>query len=93
MLILLLFVLWGSAGLLAVFSLVVTWLSAGGRLPLRGRRGTASGFAAAGLAMETFYWPGARQAIESRLNREMQREDDSEGDRPETGAAWSNDFK
>jgi hypothetical protein len=43
--------------------------------------------------METFYWPGARQAIESRLNREMQREDDSEGDRPETGAAWSNDFK
>jgi hypothetical protein len=43
--------------------------------------------------MEAFYWPGARQAIESRLNREMQREDDSEGGRPETGAAWSNDFK
>jgi hypothetical protein len=87
MLSLLLFVLWGSAGLLSVFWLVVTWLSTGGRLPLRGRRGTASGLAAAGLAIEAFYRPGARQAIELRLNREMQREDDSEGDRPETGAA------
>jgi hypothetical protein len=89
----LILLLLGSAGLLAVFWLVVAWLSAGGRLPLRGRRGTASGLAAAGLAMEAFYKPGARQAFALRLNREMQREDDSEGDRPETGAAWSNDFQ
>jgi hypothetical protein len=89
MLILLLFT---SAGLLATFWLV-TWLSAGGRLPLRRRRGTASGLAAAGLAIEAFYRPGARQAIELRLNQEMQREDDNEGDRPETRTASSNDFK
>jgi hypothetical protein len=82
----------GSAGLLVTFWLV-TWLSAGGRLPLRGRRGTASGFAAAGLAIEAFYKPGARQAIEMRLNQEMRREDDNEGDRPETGTASSSDFK
>ena len=81
----------GSAGLLATFWLVVTWLSAGGRLPLRGRRGTASGVAAAGLALEAFYRPGARQAIEMRLNQEMQREDDDEGDEPVTGTASSND--
>ena len=80
----------GSAGLLATFWLVVTWLSAGGRLPLRGRRGTASGVAAAGLALEAFYRPGARQAIEMRLNQEMQREDDDEGDEPVTGTASSN---
>jgi hypothetical protein len=82
---LLFFVLSGSAGLLVVCWLVVTWLSAGARLPLRDRRGTASGLAAAGLALEAFYKPGARQAIEMRLNQEMQREDDSEGDGPETG--------
>jgi type VI protein secretion system component VasK len=81
----------GSAGLLATFWLVVTWLSAGGRLPLRGRRGTASGVAAAGLALEALYRPGARQAIEMRLNQEMQREDDDEGDEPVTGTASSND--
>jgi hypothetical protein len=81
----------GSAGLLATFWLVVTWLSAGGRLPLRGRRGTASGVAVAGLALEAFYRPGARQAIEMRLNQEMQREDDDEGDNPVTGTASSND--
>jgi hypothetical protein len=80
----------GSAGLLATFWLVVTWLSAGGRLPLRGRRGTASGVAAAGLALEAFYRPGARQAIEMRLNQEMQREDDDEGDEPVAGTASSN---
>jgi hypothetical protein len=68
----------GSAGLLITFWLV-TWLSAGGRLPLRGRRGTASGLAAAGLAIEAFYKPGARQAIEMRLNQEMRREEDNEG--------------
>lgn len=83
----------GAAGLLGTFWLAVTWLSAGGRLPLRGRRGTASGLAAAGLAVEAFYRPGARQAIEMRLNQHMQREDDNEGDRPETGAASSHDFK
>jgi hypothetical protein len=83
----------GSVGLLVTFWLVVTWLSAGGRLPLRGRRGTASGLAAAGLAIEAFYKPGARQAIEMRLNQEMQREDDNEGDRPETGTASRSDFK
>jgi hypothetical protein len=83
----------GSAGLLVTFWFVVTWLSAGGRLPLRGRRGTASGLAAAGFAIEAFYKPGARQAIEMRLNQEMQREDDNEGDRPETGTASSSDFQ
>src|SRR5262245_63348923 len=78
-------VLGASAGLLVVAWLAVNWLSTGARLPMRGRRGTASGIAAAGLALEAFYRPGASQAIEMRLNREMQREDDGEGDRPETG--------
>jgi hypothetical protein len=83
----------GSTGLLATFWLVVTWLSAGGRLPLRGRRGTASGLASAGLAIEAFYKPGARPAIEMGLNQEMQRENDNEGDRPKTGTASTSDFK
>jgi hypothetical protein len=64
----LILVLLASAGLLAVFFWLVTWLSLGGRLPLRGRRGTAGGFAAAGLAIEAFYRPGARQVIDMRLN-------------------------
>jgi hypothetical protein len=89
----LILLLLGSAGLLAMLWLVVTWLSAGGRLPLRRRRGTASGLAGAGLALETFYRPGARQAFELRLNQEMRREDDNEGDGPETGTTSGSDFK
>jgi hypothetical protein len=62
------------------------WLASGCRLPLRRRRGTASGFANAGLAAQVFYQPNAQQAIEMTLGEEARREDDDEGDPPEPGA-------
>jgi hypothetical protein len=64
---------------------LLCWAASGGRLPLRGRRGTASGFTSAGLAVQEFYQPGARHAIERLEQEDMQREDDEDGDPPEPG--------
>lgn len=70
---------------LAVWSAwrLLRWMASGGRLPLRGRRGTASAFGAAGLAIQAFYSPGARHALEARQEEQEQREDDDKGDPPE----------
>jgi hypothetical protein len=78
--------LWFALGLTA-WGLwrLVRWAASGGRLPLRGRRGTAGGFTGAGLAVQEFYQPGARHAIERLEQEEMQREDDEDGDPPEPG--------
>jgi hypothetical protein len=62
------------------------WVASGGRLPLRRRRGSASGFAAAGLSIQEFYQPSARQAIEVQLSEETRRENDDEGDPPDPRA-------
>jgi hypothetical protein len=72
---------------IAVWALVAIarWLASGGRLPLRGRRGSASAMGAAGLAVQVLYQPGAKQLIEAQLEAETQREDDDEGDPPESG--------
>ncbi len=61
---------------------VVRWLASGGRLPLRGRRGSASGFSAAGLSAQIFYGPGAERLLEAELRRSTDRENDDEGDPP-----------
>ncbi len=61
------------------------WLASGGRLPLRGRRGTATGFTAAGLSAEAFYAPGAKQAIEAIRDAAVRREDDDAGGPPRPG--------
>ena len=64
---------------------IVRWAASGGRLPLRGRRGTASAMGAAGLAVQAIYQPSAKQLVEAQLEAEAQREDDDEGDPPEGG--------
>ena len=76
---------WLTAALLASWGAwrVAGWLASGGRLPMRGRRGTASGLAAAGLSLEAFYRPGASQVIEAEVRRHLQRDDNEEGDPPE----------
>jgi len=56
-----------------------------GRLPLRGWRGTATGFTTAGLSAEAFYAPGAKQALEASRDAAIQREDDDAGDPPRPG--------
>jgi hypothetical protein len=68
--------------LLALWGLwrLTRWFAAGGRMPLRGRRGKASGFSGAALAVDAFYRPGAKQVIEAQLREETNREDDDEGD-------------
>jgi hypothetical protein len=75
------------ATLLVVWGIwrLVRWLASGGHLPLRSRRGTASGFAAAGLSAQVFYQPNAQQAIEMKLREAMHRENADEGDPPEPG--------
>ena len=64
---------------------LVRWAASGGRLPLRARRGTASAFGTAGLAMQALYNPGARHALEAMQEEQEQREDDDEGDPPDRG--------
>jgi hypothetical protein len=61
------------------------WMASGGRLPMRGQRGSASAFGPAGLTAQAFYGPDARQALEARVSEEMRREEDDEGDPPEAG--------
>jgi hypothetical protein len=73
-----LLVAWGAWRLLC-------WFSSGGQLPLRGHRGSARGFTAAGLSLEAFYTPGARQVTEARLRERLRRDDDDEGDSPDPG--------
>ena len=75
--------------LLALWGLwrLTRWFASGGRMPLRGRRGTASGFSGAALAMDAFYRPGAKQVIEAQLREETSRDDDDEGDPPDSGDA------
>jgi hypothetical protein len=75
------------AAVLATWAMwrLLRWMSSGGRLPLRGRRGTASAFGAAGLAMQALYNPGAKHALEARQEEESLREDDDEGDPPDRG--------
>ena len=70
---------WGIVGL-------VRWAASGGRLPLKGRRGTASAMSAAGLAVQAIYQPSAKQLIEAQLEAELQREDEDEGDPPVSGS-------
>ena len=65
------------------------WLASGAQLPLRGRRGSATGFTAAGLSLEAFYTPGARQVTETRQRERLRRQDDDEGDSPEPGVGPS----
>jgi len=65
---------------------LANWAASGGRLPLRGRRGSASGFAATGLSVQQFYHPGARQALEAQLEEAVRREEDDRGDPPTAGA-------
>jgi len=69
---------WGAWRLLA-------WVASGGRLPLRGRRGSASAFAGAGLAVQALYNPGVKHAIEARAEEEQMREEDEDGDPPDAG--------
>lgn len=64
---------------------LVRWAASGGRLPLRGRRGTATGFTTAGLSGQEFYQPSARQAADLQLREAMRRENDDEGDPPQPG--------
>lgn len=75
------------AAVLAAWSLwrAVRWMTTGGQLPLRGRRGTASAFGRAGLAIQALYNPGARHALEAQQEEESRREEDDEGDPPDTG--------
>ena len=61
---------------------ILRWAASGGKLPLRGKRGSASAFANAGLAVQALYNPGAKQALEARQEEESQREDDDEGGGP-----------
>jgi hypothetical protein len=78
---------WFALGLtMWAFWRLVNWVASGGHLPLRDRRGTATGFTAAGLSAQEFYQPSARQAAEIELQEAMRREDDDEGDPPQTGA-------
>jgi hypothetical protein len=76
------------AVLVAAWGLVrlAGWMSHGGRLPLRNRRGTASGFGAAGLAAQLFYQPGAKQVMEAKRREEVFLEQDDEGDPPKPGS-------
>jgi hypothetical protein len=62
---------------------LVAWLASGGRLPLRGRRGSASAFAGAGLAVQALYNPSARHAIEARAEEDVLCEEDDDGDPPD----------
>jgi hypothetical protein len=64
---------------------LLRWLGSGGRLPLRGRRGSASLFGGAGLAAQTFYQSGAAQIAELHERAVLQRDDEDEGDRPRAG--------
>jgi hypothetical protein len=59
---------------------IVRRAASGGKLPLRGRRGSAAAFANAGLAVQALYNPGAKQILEARQEEESQREDNDEGD-------------
>lgn len=71
-----------ALGLWAMWRLL-RWAASGGRLPLRGgRRGTASAFANAGLAVQSLYQPGAKQVLERKAEEEAQREDEDEGNPP-----------
>lgn len=64
---------------------ILRWAASGGRLPARGRRGSASAFANAGLTAQALYQPGAKQVLEAHLEAEQQREDEDEGDPPVAG--------
>jgi hypothetical protein len=68
---------------------LIAWLASGGRLPLRGRRGSASAFSGAGLAVQALYNPSARHAIEARAEEDVLCEEDEDGDPPEAGAGTS----
>jgi hypothetical protein len=70
---------------------LLRWVASGGRLPLRGRRGSAAGFTAAGLSSQQFYQPSARQALETQLREALRREEDDEGDPPEPRGASTSD--
>ncbi len=64
---------------------ILRWIGSGGRLPLRGRRGSASGFGGAGLFAQAFYQPSAGRAVETILEESVRREEDEDGDPPEPG--------
>jgi hypothetical protein len=68
---------------------LLVWTGSGGKLPLRGRRGSASAFAGAGLAVQALYSPAAKHVIEARDEDEQRREDDEDGDPPEAGSGAS----
>ena len=61
---------------------VLAWAGSGGRLPLRGRRGSASGFAAASLAVQALYQPSARHVVEMQAEQQDHRDEDGEGEPP-----------
>jgi hypothetical protein len=65
---------------------ILRWAASGGRLPLRGKRGSASAFASAALSVQALYNPSAKQVLEARQEEESQREDDDEGGGPSPGA-------
>ena len=58
-----------------------------GRLSLRSRRGTASTFGPFGATMAQFFNPGVKHVLEQELKAESQREEDDEGDPPDSDAA------
>lgn len=64
---------------------LLRWAASGGRFPLRDRRGTASGFTNAALAIDALYRPSARHVIEWRQEQEDQRDDEGGGDPPSPG--------
>lgn len=65
---------------------ILRWAASGGRLPLRGRRGSASALASAGLAVQAIYQPGAKQIQATQQQEEARREDDDEGEPPKAGS-------
>ena len=50
-----------------------------------GRRGTASSFANAGMAIQALYQPGVKHVIEQMAEEQSRREEDDDGDPPEPG--------
>lgn len=59
---------------------ILRWAASGGRLPARRHRGSASAFANAGLTAQALYQPGAKQVLEAKLDAELQRDDEGEGE-------------